>query len=97
MSRSPRMYHRNDGMEVHFPEDVTDRLRDEANRMKLPPEEVVQFIVETVLGPSPSEIDQEIEQDPELRASLERAQEDIRAGRVCEHDEVLEWHRNHPE
>jgi predicted transcriptional regulator len=79
-------------MQVSFPEDVTDRLRAKASQMNLAPEEVVRFIVEMVLGPSP----REIEQDYELRAALERAQEDIRAGRVVSHDEVLEWHHNHP-
>jgi hypothetical protein len=58
---------------------------------------VVRFIIETVLGPSPSEIDREVEQDVELRGSLQRARADIGAGRVCGDDEVLEWHRNHPE
>jgi predicted transcriptional regulator len=84
-------------MQVSFPEDVTDRLQAAASQMNLPPEEVVRFIIETVLGPTPSEIDREVEQDRELRASLQRARADICAGRVCGHDEVLEWHRNHPE
>lgn len=84
-------------MQVSFPEDVTDRLQARATQMNLPPEEVVQFIIETVLGPSPSEIDREIEQDPELRGSIQRARADISAGRTCDHSEVVEWHRNHPE
>jgi predicted transcriptional regulator len=83
-------------MQVSFPEDVTDRLRAKASEMNLAPEEVVRFIVEMVLGPSPSEVDREIEQDFELRVALERAQEDIRAGHIVSHDEVLEWHHNHP-
>jgi predicted transcriptional regulator len=84
-------------MQVSFPEDVTDRLQATASQMNLPPEEVVRFIIETVLGPTPSEIDHEVEQDLDLRASLQRARADISAGRVCGNDEVLEWHRNHPE
>jgi len=83
-------------MQVSFPEDVTDRLRAKASEMNQAPEEVVRIIVEMVFGPSPSEIAHEIEQDYELRAALERAQEDIRSGRVVSHGEVLEWHHNHP-
>lgn len=84
-------------MQVSFPEDVTDRLRAKASEMNLAPEEVVRFIVEMVFGPSPSETESEIERDYELRAALERAQEDIRAGRVVSHDEVVAWHHDHPE
>jgi predicted transcriptional regulator len=84
-------------MQVSFREEVTERLAAKANELKLRPEEVVEFIVETTLQPSPSEIDWEIEQDPELLASLERSRADIQAGRVFSHEEVLEWHRNHRE
>ena len=84
-------------MQVCFPEDVTARLAAKADEMHLRPEDVVALIIETVFGPSRSEIDREIDHDPELRASLERARADICAGRVFSHEEVMEWHHNHPE
>ena len=67
-----------------------------ANHMDLPPEDVARLIIETVLGPTPSDIDREVEHGHELRASLQRACADINAGRLCSHDEVVEWHRNRP-
>jgi predicted transcriptional regulator len=84
-------------MHVSFPEDVTERLTSKASEMNLSPEEVVKFVVETIFGPSPLEIDQEIAQDRDLGAALDRARSDVRAGRVFSHAEVLEWHRHHPE
>ncbi len=81
-------------MQVSFPKDVTERINAKADEMRLRPEDVVEFIVETVLGP---DISEEIDQDVELQASLERARNDIREGRVFSHDEIVEWHRNHPE
>jgi hypothetical protein len=90
-------YDGDDVMQVSFPEDVTERLTAKASEMNLPPEEVVKFIVETILGPSTLDIDQEIAQDQDLGAALERARADVRAGRVFNHAEVVEWHRRHPE
>jgi hypothetical protein len=59
-------------------------------------EEVVKFIVETILGPSTLDIHQEIAQDQDLGAALERARADVRAGRVFNQAEVLEWHHRNP-
>ena len=84
-------------MQISFREDVTKRLAAAADDLKLRPEQVVQFIVETTLQPSPAEFHREVEQDSALSASLERARADMQAGRVFSHAEVLEWHRNHPE
>ena len=65
--------------------------------MNLSPEEVVKFVVETIFGPSPLEIDQEVVRDRDLGFALDRSHADIRTGRVFSHAEVVEWHRRHPE
>jgi hypothetical protein len=82
-------------MEVSFPEDVAERLTVKATEMNLRPEQVVTFIVATVLGGN--DVEDEVSGDAELAASLRRAQADIAAGRIVSHEEILEWHRNHPE
>jgi predicted transcriptional regulator len=73
------------------------RIAEDAQRLQVTPELMAETTLETVYGPPPPELAQEIETDLELKAMLERSEQDIEAGRVHSHEEVREWHRNHPE
>jgi predicted transcriptional regulator len=38
-----------------------------------------------------------IENRPDWQKAIQEGREDIRAGRVVAHEEVMEWHKSHPE
>jgi predicted transcriptional regulator len=83
--------------QLSISDETMRRIAEDAKRLQVTPELMAETTLETVYGPPPLEIAREIEADPELKAMLERSEQDIHARRVRGHEEVREWHRNHPE
>jgi predicted transcriptional regulator len=84
-------------LQISISDETMRRIAEDARRLRVTPELMAQTTLETVYGPSPLELAHEIAADPELQGKLERSEQDIQAGRVHSHEEVREWHRNHPE
>jgi predicted transcriptional regulator len=84
-------------LQLSISDETMRRILEDAKRLDVTPEVIAEATLETVYGPPPLEIAQEIEADPELKAMLERSEQDIQASRVHSQEEVREWHRNHPE
>ncbi len=82
-------------LQLEIPDDVGARLLDDAQRCALSPSDYLaemlrQRQTERDLG------DQALlENRPDWQAALDRAESDIRAGRVHSHEDVLRWHRDH--
>jgi predicted transcriptional regulator len=64
------------------------RIAEDARRLHVTPELMAETALETVYGLLPLELARQIEADPELRAMLERSEQDIEAGRVHSQEEV---------
>lgn len=84
-------------LHLSISDEIMRRIAEHAERLHITPELVAQTALETVYGPAPLEIQEEIEADPDLKAMLQRSEKDIQAGRIHNQQEVREWHRNHPE
>ena len=83
--------------QLSISDETMRRIAEDAKRLHVTPEFMAETTLETVYGPPSLEMAREIEADPELKAVLERSEQDIHARRVRSHEEVREWHRNHHE
>ena len=83
-------------LQLSIPDEIMRRIAEDARRLHVSPELVAQTALETVYRPRPSELDKEIEENPDLKAMLQRSEKDVHAGRIHTQEEVREWHRNHP-
>ncbi len=84
-------------MQLSITDETMRRIVAQAEQQHASPEIIAETALETIFGPTPSEIEQEIDSNHELKAMLEASEQDIRAGRIVSHEEVMEWHHNHPE
>jgi predicted transcriptional regulator len=84
-------------LQLSLSDEIMRRIAEDAKRLHVSPEVMAETALETIYGPPPDELAQEIAADPELEAMLERSAQDIEVGRVHSHERVKEWHRNHPQ
>ena len=82
-------------LQVEIPDDVGARLLDDAQRCALSPSDYLAEVLRQAQTERELGDQALLENRPDWQAALDRADADIRAGRVHSHEEVLRWHHDH--
>ena len=82
-------------LQLEIPNDVGERLLNDAQRCALSPSDYLAEVLRQSQAARELGDNALLENRPDWQQALERAEADIKAGRVHSHEEVLKWHRDH--
>ncbi len=84
-------------VELELPDDLVSELYSQSKARGLTPGQYAAEIVYQLLASRSLGEQGAIEKRPDWQAALGRSREDLAAGRTTPHEEVVEWHKRHPE
>ncbi len=83
--------------EIEMPDDIAAELFASTRSRNISPAVYVSELVCQALANEQLGDSGKLENRPDWQSAIQEGREDIRAGRVFAHEEVMEWHKSHPE